>query len=175
VVPVLLGPNADPDSKTVGLYGAADVGYRVEGGCCHNSRKNTGRETQDSKVVLEVTLENITEWCNRFLSSSGRLDIGQISEGLEEEEGGTGDDGIVEISVSWKVQQGGVVLEVVEIYPRDSEVLLREGRKLCVESLEASGEEKGTCRGSGISESLGAGSRRGSSSRALTSKNGDVD
>jgi len=103
VVPVLLGPNADPDGKTVGLYGAADVGNRIEGGCRHNSRKNTGRETQDSEVVLEVALENIAEGCERFLSSSGRLDIGQISEGLEEEEGGTGDNGVVEIWVSWKV------------------------------------------------------------------------
>jgi len=175
VVPVLLGPSTDPDGKTVSLYGAADVGNRVEGGCRHNSRKNTGRETQDSEVVLEVALKNIAEGCERFLSSSGRLDIGQISEGLEEEEGGTGDDGIVEISVSWKVQQGGLVLEVVEIYPRDEELLVRERRKLCVESLKASGEEKGACRGSSVGESLGTGGRGGCSSRALTSKNGDVD
>jgi len=174
-MPVLLGPNANPDGKTVSLHGAADVGDRVEGSCRHNSRKNTGGETQDSKVALEVALEDIAEWGERFVSGSGRLDIGQISEGLEEEKGGTGDDGVVEIPVGWKVQQGGLVLEVVKIYLRDEEVLVREGRKLCVESLEASGEEKGACRGSSVGESLGTGGRGGSSSRALTSKDGYVD
>jgi len=67
------------------------------------------------------------------------------------------------------------VLEVVEIYSRDKEVLVREGRELCVESLEASGEEKGACRGNSVGESLSTGGRGGCSSRALTSKDGDVD
>ena len=54
-------------------------------------------------MVLEVTLENIAEGCEGVFCSSGRLDIGQVSERLEEEEGGASDDGVVEISFCWNM------------------------------------------------------------------------